>query len=400
MQSAAHASRFAVPPDKTSRPAPHGVAVAITLVSILLGGVAGVLAARIPFSLALLAGLVLLAVTVFVVRRAAKTAGPHLALALVSLVISCLFYLLVLSPMVGMGVVATGFGFLVWRRRAMTTPAFDLKPPVIGVALGAMFYLLATVLLIAVILLSRGRWWQVVDAALLTLALPALFRPLWILSYRSILSRWQIGDPPALHERLEDVRLLTGFQFDRVMCLRASFGDGRPCFVLLGSSHATLVASAQIVERLTREQLLAILLHEAAHAVMDHGNRMVIWGAVGSAAFVAANMLAQPVIARLLPPWLDGAGFGSIYVRSLFVLLPLMVLQRLYHAFVTRRHEAEADEFATRLVGAPAMLGALEALRGPNAIDMNMHNRWTTHGTWARRSARIRQYGARAADGH
>ena len=88
-----------------------------------------------------------------------------------------------------------------------------------------------------------------------------------------------------------------------------------------------------------------------------------------------------------------------MYVRGLFVLLPLLVLQRLYQAFITRRHEAEADEYATRLIGAPAMLGALEALRGPNAIDMNLHNRWTTHGTWERRSARIRAYGVGAADG-
>ena len=63
----------------------------------------------------------------------------------------------------------------------------------------------------------------------------------------------------------------------------------------------------------------------------------------------------------------------------------------LYEHFVTRRHETEADDFVTGLVGAPAMLGALEALDGQGPPAALVHNRWTTHGTWERRSARIRE---------
>jgi len=276
------------------------------------------------------------------------------------------------------------------RRRRASTTMLDLTPHLIGAWLGILFTLLALGSFLAVMFLSPPGWWQVIDCALFALALPAMLRPLRTWSYRSILIRFQTPEPAALVEGLDDVRLLTGFQFDRVMCLRASFGSGKPCFVLLGSSHSTLVISEQVAARLTREQLLAVLLHEAAHVMLDHGNRKLVWGAVGAAGFIGASMAGQLAVSGLIP---------FVFVRLMIVLMPLGILQMLYDRFVTRRHEAEADEFATRLIGAPAMLGALEALRGPNAIDMNLHNRWTTHGTWARRSARIRAYGVGAADG-
>jgi Zn-dependent protease with chaperone function len=188
----------------------------------------------------------------------------------------------------------------------------------------------------------------------------------------------------ALRDRLDELRDLATFEFDRVMCLRASFGDGKPCFVLLGGSHSTLVISERIVGVLTNEQLLAVLAHEAAHVVLKHGNRKLAWGALGAAACIGLTLAGQLALSGLIPRSVG-------VVRTLIVVVPIAMLRGLYDTFVTRRHEAEADAFAVGLVGATALLGALEGLRGPNAIEPPIHNRWTTHGTWQQRSARIRE---------
>ncbi|MGH2436178.1 MAG: hypothetical protein ACRDFA_04200 [bacterium] len=59
--------------------------------------------------------------------------------------------------------------------------------------------------------------------------------------------------------------------------------------------------------------------------------------------------------------------------------------------YVTRRLEAEADEYAVDVAGAQALLGALESLRARALLGPLTHNRWTTHSVWERRVARIRQ---------
>ena len=299
-----------------------------------------------------------------------------------------LFAAWLVAPSAGLAVVARRR-----RQRAIDgLAAPDVTPFVIGSCLAAAFVVLWFVTVFAVLIASPPGTWQAVNSVVTMLALPAGFRPLWSHSYSSILARWEVTPPRALRERLDDLRDLARVEFDRVLCLRASFGNGNPCFVLPGSFRSTLVISEEIVRTLTPEQLLAVLTHEAAHVVMSHGNRALAWGGLGAAAYLALNIAGQMAISSFVPR-------SPMVVRIAVIVGPLAVLRQLYAARVTRRHEAEADEFATRLVGAPAMLGALEALRGSHAIEPRIHNRWTTHGTWETRVARIRTYGAGAADG-
>jgi hypothetical protein len=54
---------------------------------------------------------------------------------------------------------------------------------------------------------------------------------------------------------------------------------------------------------------------------------------------------------------------------------------------------AGAAGFAVEIAGAPALLGALEAMGACGPAGAVVHNRWTTHGTWEERSAWIRERG-------
>jgi Zn-dependent protease with chaperone function len=260
----------------------------------------------------------------------------------------------------------------------------DLTSLLLPVGLSAGFVVVGLLMLFALVLLVPRGAWQIVASLALALALPTALRTPWIVIYRRLLTtHWGTREPLALRQGLETLRGLTGLEFDHVLCLQSTFGNGKSCFVLLGARQSTLVISEQVVQTLSAEQLLAVLAHEAAHVALNHGNRMLTWGVPAAAIGIALTFAWQMATRTLVPASFRVVGFVA-------ALLVVQVFRRVYDYYVTRRHEAEADDFATGLVGAAAMLGALEALGGKGPAAAHVHNRWTTHGTWERRSARIR----------
>jgi len=263
-------------------------------------------------------------------------------------------------------------------------PAADVTPQLLVGALGAATALLGFVLLATVLWASPPRWRV---AAILTVAIgsPALLVPCWIFMYKRLISRWHVSPPRALMVGLDRLRDLTGFAFDQVLCLQARFGSGRVCHVVARPGRSTLVISESIPGDLTPPQLLAVLAHEAAHVCLNHFRRKLAWGAVAGMLGLVAAVAAQMAVAPFLPRDLGIAGV-------LVVVLPIGILRGLYETFVVRHHEAEADEFAVVVAGAPALLDALGVLGGSGPPEALVHNRWTTHSTWERRARRIREW--------
>jgi len=216
--------------------------------------------------------------------------------------------------------------------------------------------------------------------------LPFVLAPIGAAAYRALLMRWSVPVPAALTLGLNRLREETRFTFARVMCLDAAFANGRSCFVIVAHFNVTFVVSAAIVQRLTADELFAVLAHEAAHVHFHHGRRKLLWGVVAAVCCAGGLFILNQVTFALLPP---SAGF----VRLLVSMMPLLFLRSLYDLRVTRRHEAEADEYAVAVAGAAPLISALETLGATAQRQRWTHNRWTTHGTWEERSARIRAKG-------
>ena len=263
-------------------------------------------------------------------------------------------------------------------------PAVDFIPQLLVGALGAATALLGFVLLAMVLWASPPRWRV---AAIVTVAIgsPALLVPYWAFMYKRLVSRWHVSPPRALMVGLERLRDLTGFTFDQVLCLQTRFGSGRVCQVVARPGRSTLLISESIPGDLTPPQLLALLAHEAAHVCLNHFRRKLAWGALAGMLGLVTAVAAQMAVAPFLPRDLGVAGV-------LVVVLPIGSLHSLYWTFVVRHHEAEADEFAVVVAGAPALLEALGVLGGSGPSEALVHNRWTTHGTWERRARRIREW--------
>lgn len=259
-----------------------------------------------------------------------------------------------------------------------------LSPLLISFALAAAMFV-AGFTLLAITMMASPAQWRLPAIALVGLGSPVVLLPLWTYMYQRWLSRWEVTPfPRSLSVGLENLRDRTGFAFARVLCLHPEFGGGAVCQVVSGLRGSTLIVSESIPSRLTADQLMAILAHEAAHVLLNHAGRKVAWGAAGGAVAIAMAVAAQLLISPWLPQSIGVAGV-------LVVIMPIAMLRGLYDTYVIRSHEAEADDFAVGVVGPPAFLSALETLGASGPSAAVVHTRWTTHGTWERRAARIRE---------
>jgi Zn-dependent protease with chaperone function len=259
-----------------------------------------------------------------------------------------------------------------------------VTPQLLTASTGAVMALLA-LLLLATTLWASSPQWRVPAILSVALGSPLLLLPVGAYLYQRLLSRGRAAQPPsALLEGLQELRDLRGFEFDEVLCLQAPFGGGRVCQVVTRPGRSTLVISESIADDLSSAQLLAVLAHEAAHVRLNHFRRKIAWGVIAGITTLTTAIVAQTLFLPVLPRALQFAG-------ALGILLPLFLLRSLYDAFVIRRHEAEADEFAIDTAGGQALLDALCVLGASGPGELLVHNRWTTHSTWERRVHRIRQ---------
>lgn len=183
--------------------------------------------------------------------------------------------------------------------------------------------------------------------------------------------------PKALAEAIEYVAIRTGFRFHHVVAVDRS--DGPPvCEVVSYFGRHWLVVSESLGAMLTAPQLVALIAHESAHPLRHHSVRRGLFVAVAGLFIVTLSAVVQLALAQVfeVPP----------FVRAIVVGAAIGVARHLYGLSVSRRFEQEADEFAVAIAGPLALIQALEKC-WPSRDEQP--NRWTSHGTWARRRAWI-----------
>ncbi len=284
-------------------------------------------------------------------------------------------------------VIAGGAAWKVAGEARRTVRPDALAPFMVSAGLGAGAFTLSMATLVASIaLLPRAASLYVL--VVIPFVLPLIFNGVWTYMYVRLLSRWEVEAlPEALVNGLADLRSRCGFQFDRVVCLDACYGNGRVGAVTSTLRSTTLFISEPLPGVLDRHELLAILAHETAHVELRHFRRKLVFGLLATAIGFGCYMVVLMALDGLVPRNLRLAQF--LLIGALYSLA-----RSIYDTSVTRRHEREADEYAARAAGAGALLRALEKLGGGRS-PIAMANRWTTHSTWEIRSRRLQDMAAR-----
>jgi STE24 endopeptidase len=255
------------------------------------------------------------------------------------------------------------FGF---NRTTLKTYILDhIKMLLLGVMLGVP-------LLYAVLFLMQragGLWW--LYAWLLWLGFSLLITWAWPVLIAPLFNKFVPLADTALRQRIDALLTRCGFTSRGVFVMDGSArsAHGNAYFIGFGR-HKRIVFFDTLMDKLEPEEIEAVLAHELGHFRRHHVLQRLAVGALLSLAGLGMLgwLAAQPWFYRGL-----GVPYPSDYLALLlFSLLapPFLLLFEPISAAWSRRHEFQADTYATRQVNGAALARALVKLYRDNATTL------------------------------
>ena len=289
------------------------------------------------------------------------------------------------QPRLGLAVIATvalliqlvNLPFSLWRTFRLearfgfnrTTPALYLADLGKGLALAV---LLGGPLVAATLLLMQraGRWWWAF-AWVLWLVVMLVMAWAWPAFIAPLFNRFSPLADQSLRERIEALLKRCGFTSKGVFVVDNSrrSSHGNAYFTGIGR-HKRIVFFDTLLERLAAPEVEAVLAHELGHFRLKHVRKRLLVSVAVSFAGLA------------LLGWLTGqSGFyvalGVPLPSTHAALLLFLLTVPAFMFFITplaslwsRRHEFEADAFATRYASAAELAAALVKLHRDNASTL------------------------------
>ncbi|WP_374399773.1 M48 family metallopeptidase [Niveibacterium sp.] len=269
---------------------------------------------------------------------------------------------------------AVGLPFSIWRTFVTearfgfnkTTPATFVGDLAKGVLVGAALGLPVIALVLWMMQATGARWWLWVWAFWLSFNL--LIMVLYPILIAPLFNKFVPLEDGPLKERIEALLQRCGFKSSGLFVMDGSkrSAHGNAYFTGLGAAKR-IVFFDTLVERLTPQEVEAVLAHELGHFKLRH-----LWQRVAVMAAMSLAILA-------LLGWLMGedwffAGLGmhahgeaAALALVLFALpvftFPLTPLTSLW----SRRHEFQADAYAAHHAQAEDLVSALVKLYRDNA---------------------------------
>jgi STE24 endopeptidase len=175
----------------------------------------------------------------------------------------------------------------------------------------------------------------------------------------------------ALEARVRTLLERCGFQAQGLFVMDGSrrSSHGNAYFTGLGRSKR-IVFFDTLLARLTPEEIEAVLAHELGHFKLRHVAKRIAWTFAASLLFLAllAWLAAEPWFYASLGVDRPSTAmalllFFTVLPSFTFLLSPLL-------AWYSRRHEFEADHYASRHASAPDLVRALVKLYKDNASTL------------------------------
>jgi len=276
-----------------------------------------------------------------------------------------------------------------------------------GLAIAIALGLPLLVLVLWLMRVAGSGWWLWAWGAWMTFQLlvlvlyPTLIAPLFN-------KFTPMGESPA-RERVEALLARCGFRSAGLFVMDGSkrSGHGNAYFTGLGKAKRIVFYDTLLI-RLAPDEIEAVLAHELGHFKLRHVAKRIVWSALLSLGVLALlAWLAQAawfyaglgIPQTMLPVALSRPGVAlELFLLALPVFtFALEPLSSLY----SRRHEFEADAFATRHASPAALTVALVKLYEDNAATLTpdpLHSAfYDSHPPAAARIARIEALAVREA---
>lgn len=229
--------------------------------------------------------------------------------------------------------------------------------------------LIGTPLLAFILWLMQGvdsLWWIKVWATWLGFSLFMLWAyPSWI---APLFNKFSPLEDKELVDRIESLMSRCGFASNGIFVMDGSRRSrhGNAYFSGLGS-HKRIVFFDTLLEDLSPEEIEAVLAHELGHFRLKHVPKRLIQMALIS--FVALGLLGW----LIEQPWFyQGLGISqpSNYMALILFMLVIPLVSPIFQPIMaagSRKHEFEADAFASQQSNADDLINALVKLYQENA---------------------------------
>lgn len=192
--------------------------------------------------------------------------------------------------------------------------------------------------------------------------------PKWI---APIFNKFTPLEDEAMKARITDLLERTGFESNGIFVMDGSSrsGHGNAYFTGFGKNKR-IVFFDTLLDKLTPEEVEAVLAHELGHFKHGHIRKRLIEGSILSLAGLALlGWLIQ------LPEFYNGLGMldqsPAIALLLFMTAVPVMFFfMGPIQAIKSRKHEFEADAFAAEYVGAEHLVSALLKMYRDNASTL------------------------------
>jgi STE24 endopeptidase len=234
--------------------------------------------------------------------------------------------------------------------------------------LGFLFYII-----LWLVMALPGMWWLAGWAFVLLFSIFLLYLSPYVIE--PLFNKFSPIEDASLEERIKEIMSRIGLKINRVFSMDASKRSGHSNAYFTGIGHVKrIVLFDTLLANHDDDEIIAILAHEAGHWKKKHILKMLVFSqAFALVGFYAAYRLASGSLLadvfRLDFPSMHAKLLLVAFVGSL-VLFPLKPLM----AYISRRHEIEADNFAVQLTQAPVpMANGLIKLSKDNLANLHPH---------------------------
>lgn len=177
-----------------------------------------------------------------------------------------------------------------------------------------------------------------------------------------------------LKERIDKLANELGFEVENISIMDASKRSSKlnAFFSGLGKTRDVVLYDT-LLEKLSEDQVLAVLAHELGHATHKDTTKMLFQNILsfGLYALIIGVIMQFSVVYTAFG--LTGIFFGFGLVLFMILMEPLAILIGMLTNGWSRRIEYRADGFAKDHVGKDEMIGALEILAKENFSNLNPH---------------------------
>ncbi len=281
-----------------------------------------------------------------------------------------------------------------------TTPATWIADKAKAMALVGLFGVPFLYAVYGVVTRSGRLWWLWLFALMAAFQLFVLW--LWPTFIAPLFNRFHPLPEGELKARLDALASAAGFHNRGLFVMDASRRSGHANAWFAGIFRPRIVLFDTFLAQTTPDEAAAVLAHEIGHFKRAHVKLRLLWSLAGT--------LAMLWILSLLVPWrplYDAFGFAAPSLHAATALVTLAGGAFLFWmtpvgAWLSRRQEYEADQFAMALSGQPeALASSLVRLHESNLSNVDPHpwfSAWHySHPTLADRLAAIEREEARLA---